>query len=1165
MLPLVDFCAKSEEIERLARQLLGRACLVHGAPGSVRSLVIAALHRVSKRPFLVVTASTALAERRARDLSTLLGEQVYLFPPLEVLPYEVLARSGSLLWSRAAVLTFLLRGKTGVVVAPLSALLRRLADPAWLGGLDMQLEPGMSLAPADLARRWQEAGYERVDAVETRGQFSWRGGILDVYPPGEELPLRVEFFGDDVESVRRFDPASQRSLAAQRSPASQRPVATLETGVVGPAREDLFSPEQRERARREIARDLARTVERLAARGRAAEARRLEERVGEHLARMEDGLFVGVDQYLPYLCPTAYTLLDYFPEPPVVVLDEPDRLREAAEEAEKAGREQVAQLLSQGLLLPRQVDVYLGADALQQRLAGQPRVFFSLLRGRAPAGETIVDFPGRSLPVYHGHWPSFMDDLRRWRRGGRVLVVATTSDRGRALAERLGDEGVLAPRVTPLTRVPEPGEVLVTEGDLETAFELPSLNLAVVTDAAVYGRPKRRQLPRPREGVRLELGELRPGDYVVHQSHGIGRYLGVRTLEIEGAHRDYLFVQYAGGDALYVPTEQVHLVQKYVGPEGHQPRLNRLGGTEWTRARNRVKESVRQMAQELLRLYAFRQALPGYAFSPDSPWQGEFEDSFRYEETPDQRQATEEIKRDMEKPRPMDRLLCGDVGYGKTEVAIRAAFKAVMDGKQVAVLVPTTILAQQHYYTFRERLAGYPVAVEVLSRFRSPREQDAVLERLRRGTVDIVIGTHRLLQDDVGFRDLGLLIVDEEHRFGVAHKERLKQLRLSVDVLSLTATPIPRTLHMALAGLRDMSAIETPPEDRYPVQTYVVEYSEYLVREAIERELRRRGQVFYVHNRVRTIERAAARVGRLVPGTRVAIAHGQMREEQLERVMLEFLNGEYDVLVCTSIIESGLDMPNVNTLIVEDAGELGLAQLYQLRGRVGRSNRLAYAYFTFRPDQRLTEAAERRLQALSEFTELGSGFKIAMRDLEIRGAGNLLGPEQHGFIMAVGLDMYCCLLEEAVREMQGQPVTEEAPVTLELKVDAYLPDEWISDSGQKIAAYKLLAAVRGARDAQLVREELEDRYGPMPLPARNLLAVARVKAACQRLGITSVSQIRDRVLIRLPRELPRRPRGPISYSGGRRPSLTISAQGRSPEKLLSDLEALLAQLEESPA
>ncbi|MBC7339623.1 MAG: transcription-repair coupling factor [Firmicutes bacterium] len=1151
MLPLVDYCAQSEEIRDLARHLVaaGAAVLVRGVPGSARSLVIAALHRLCRRPLLVVTASTALAERRAQDLKTLLGERVWTFPPLEVLPYEVLARSGALVWGRAAVLTALLRGERGVVVAPVAALLRRLGDPAWLGSLEVRLAPGLPVAPGELARQWLEAGYERVETVEAPGQFAWRGGIMDVYPPGGE-PVRAEFFGDEVESLRRFDISTQRSLAA------------LDEVVVGPAREDVFSPESRAAAGDRIERDLVATVTRLGRSGRHAEARRLEEKVRGHLARMQDGLFPGIDQYLPYLCPQEFTILDYFPDQPMVVLDEPGRLREAAEEARKAGMEQVAHLLVQGQLLPAQADVYLPPEGLERLLEALPRVAFSLLRQEAGQfRQRAVDFPARSVPVYHGHWPSFMDDLRRWRHEGRVLLVAATADRARALSERLGDEGLVAARVAPLTRVPEPGEVLVTEGDLETGFELPWLGLTLVTDGAVYGRPKKRQLPRPREGVRLDLGELRPGDFVVHQSHGIGRYLGVRTLEIEGAQRDYLFLQYAGGDALYVPTEQVHLVQKYVGPEGHQPRLNRLGGTEWARARNRVKESVRQLAQELLRLYAVRQAVPGHAFAPDTPWQREFEDSFRYEETPDQRRATDEIKRDMEQPRPMDRLLCGDVGYGKTEVAIRAAFKAVMEGKQVAVLVPTTILAQQHYYTFRERLAGYPVCVEVLSRFRSPREQETVLRRLQRGTVDILIGTHRLLQDDVRFRDLGLLIVDEEHRFGVAQKERLKQMRLSVDVLTLTATPIPRTLHMALAGLRDMSVIETPPEDRYPVQTYVVEHSEWLVREAVERELRRGGQVFYVHNRVRTIERAAARVSRLVPRARVAVAHGQMQEEQLERVMLEFLEGKHDVLVCTSIIESGLDMPNVNTLIVEDAQDLGLAQLYQLRGRVGRSNRLAYAYFTFWPDQRLTEQAERRLQAISEFTELGSGFKIAMRDLEIRGAGNLLGPEQHGFIMAVGLDMYCRLLEEAVREIQGQPVAEEVPVTLELKVDAYLPDEWIPDSGQKIAAYKMLAAVRGPAEAGLVREELEDRYGPMPPPARNLLAVTRIKAACQRLGITSVTQVRDRLLIRLPRELPRRPRGPVSYTGGRRPTLTLSVQGRAPEAALADLEGLLAQLE----
>ncbi|HHY95576.1 MAG TPA: transcription-repair coupling factor, partial [Firmicutes bacterium] len=943
---------------------------------------------------------------------------------------------------------------------------------------------------------------------------------------------------------------------------------------LGPAREDVFTREQKERARQALVPELERAVDRLARAGRHGDARRLEERVWEHIERLEAGTrFEGIDQYLPYLCPAPFTLLDYFPRQPVVVLDEPLRLREAGQEADKATAQQLARLLMQGLLLPGQGDAYLSTAELDHLLGLRARLIFSLLHQRIPGEDPdeVVSMDVRSVPVFHGQWPAFMEELNRWRQAGtRVVLVGATPERARALADRLRDYEVVAPVREPLPRAPEPGEVLVTQGDVGAGFLLPDTGLAVVADADVYGRAKKRRLPRPKQGVRIDLGQLAPGDFVVHESHGVGKYLGVRTLEIEGAQRDYLFIQYAGGDALYVPTEQIELIQKYVGTEGHQPKLNRLGGTEWARVKSRVKESVRQMAADLLKLYAARQALPGYAFPPDTPWQREFEDAFRYEETPDQRQATEEIKADMEKARPMDRLLCGDVGYGKTEVAIRAAFKAVMGGKQVAVLVPTTILAQQHYHTFRERLAGYPIHVEVLSRFRSPQEQEATLRHLRQGTVDVLIGTHRLLQDDVGFHDLGLLIVDEEHRFGVAHKERLKQLRLSVDVLTLTATPIPRTLHMALSGLRDMSVIETPPEDRFPVQTYVVEYSEALIRDAIGRELQRGGQVYYVHNRVKTIERAAARVQKLAPEARVAAAHGQMREDLLEKVMLDFMEGEYDILVSTSIIESGLDIANVNTLIVEDAHELGLAQLYQLRGRVGRSNRLAYAYFTFHADRALSETAERRLEAIAEFTELGSGFKIAMRDLEIRGAGNLLGAEQHGFIVAVGFDLYCRLLEEAVRELQGKPPVEEVPVTLELKVDAYLPDDWIQSSGQKVEAYKMIGAIRGPEDSRLVKEELEDRYGPVPVPVLNLLAVARIKALCQELKIPSVSQQRDRVLIRLPGELPpgaygRMPprwRGRLSYVGGRRPALTLHWHGAGAPQMLSELETLLEHLAE---
>jgi transcription-repair coupling factor (superfamily II helicase) len=664
--------------------------------------------------------------------------------------------------------------------------------------------------------------------------------------------------------------------------------------------------------------------------------------------------------------------------------------------------------------------------------------------------------------------------------------------------------------------------------------------------------------------------DLKVGDLVVHVVHGIGRYQGVKTLESAGSVRDYLVLEYAGHDRLYVPTDQVHLLQKYIGPEGENPRLSKLGGNDWQRAKSRAKRSVEEMAKELLDLYARRKATPGYAFSPDTVWQKEFEEAFPYEETPDQLKAIEEVKRDMESPHPMDRLLCGDVGYGKTEVAIRAAFKAVMDGKQVAVLVPTTILAQQHYTTFRQRLARYPIQIEMLSRFRSSEEQREILKRLKRGAIDIIIGTHRLVSKDVRFADLGLVIIDEEQRFGVRQKERLKELKASVDVLTLTATPIPRTLHLSMVGLRDMSLIQTPPEDRYPVQTYVVEYSDSLVRDAISRELARGGQVFYLYNRVEGIEAEARRVAELVPQARVIVAHGQLSETHLERAVLSFLERQYDVLVCTSIIENGLDMPNVNTLIVRDADRLGLAQLYQLRGRVGRSNRVAYAYFTYEPDKLLSPAAEKRLQALREFTELGSGFKLALRDLEIRGAGNILGAEQHGHIASVGFEMYCSLLEEAVRELKGEKPRSEVEPQLDLKVNAYLPESYVASPRDKIELYKAIAACRSEEDVEEVAADLIDRFGDPPNEVVTLLEVARLRTLAREAGVASLAQKGEKVVITLapgayltPEEvmaLSRATRRRLAPVPGQGRELVFRTDGLKPEEILSSLREALREL-----
>ncbi|HHY91958.1 MAG TPA: transcription-repair coupling factor, partial [Firmicutes bacterium] len=666
--------------------------------------------------------------------------------------------------------------------------------------------------------------------------------------------------------------------------------------------------------------------------------------------------------------------------------------------------------------------------------------------------------------------------------------------------------------------------------------------------------------------------DLKVGDLVVHVVHGIGRYQGVKTLESAGSTRDYLVLEYAGNDRLYVPTDQVHLLQKYIGPEGESPRLSKLGGNEWQRAKSRAKRSVEEMAQELLSLYARRKAAPGYAFGPDTVWQKEFEEAFPYQETPDQLKAVEEVKQDMESPHPMDRLLCGDVGYGKTEVAIRAAFKAVMEGKQVAVLVPTTILAQQHYNTFRQRLARYPVQVEMLSRFRSAAEQREILKRLRRGAIDIVIGTHRLVSKDVHFADLGLVIIDEEQRFGVKQKERLKELKATVDVLTLTATPIPRTLHLSMVGLRDMSLIQTPPEDRYPVQTYVVEYSESLVRDAIARELARGGQVFYLYNRVEGIEAEARRVKELVPQARVGVAHGQLSETRLARVVLSFLEREYDVLVCTSIIENGLDMPNVNTLIVRDADRLGLAQLYQLRGRVGRSNRVAYAYFTYEPQKLLSTIAEKRLQALREFTELGSGFKLALRDLEIRGAGNILGAEQHGHIAAVGFEMYCSLLEEAVRELKGEKRPLEVEPQVDLKVDAYLPESYVTSARDKMELYKAIAACRAEEDVDEVAADLIDRFGDPPEQVVTLLEVARLRALARSAQVATLTQRGQQVILGLAPgayltaeeviSLSRATRRRLAPVPGHERELALRTEGLKPEEVPAAIKEALKKLRE---
>lgn len=1079
--------------------------LVSGVSGAVKSLLTVVLADQGKLPALYLTASPAQAEQVARDLQAFLpGQSVLAFPARENPLYGIAAQSSELAAERLKVLERLVQQQPVLVVASWESLFYRLPDPATFVAHSLQLQYGAVVDPEQVIRLLVQAGYERVDMVEHPGQFSQRGGIVDIYGLTNEWPVRVEWFGDEIDLIRQFDLTSQRS------------VQNIDSVTILPAAESIWPETATAQGLQRLNQALTKAKQQ-----HTSLVEKLQQHIGEDVDKIAAGLvFPGRERYLPFFLPEKFALLDYLGPQALVLVDEPARVWEQASGDYELFSQGLSSLLLEGRLLTAQAEMAFEPHELVARLP-QGRTLHLALFPRRPAPWRVdqqLALISRGVPSFQGQLSFFRQEVDRLLENHyRVLILAGDGQRQAHVQRYLADEGFPV-AVLPAGEVPPPGRISVLPGDLSTGLEIPENRLYVLTEGDILqrSRPRKHSRLTRAEGARLvDYRDLAIGDFVVHVQHGIGQYLGIKTLEIDGLHRDYLHVKYAGQDSLYVPTEQIQLLQKYVGAEGKEPKIYSLGGGDWQKVKARVRESVREMAKELLLLYASRDQAPGHAFPTDSEWQDQMEANFPYRETPDQLRAITEIKADLEQAKPMDRLLCGDVGYGKTEVAVRAAFKVAGAGKQVAILVPTTILAQQHYSTFRERFAGFPLEVALLSRFRSATENATTAKRLSQGLVDVVIGTHRLLQKDVKFKDLGLLIIDEEQRFGVAHKERLKQLKQEVDTLTLTATPIPRTLHMAMVGMRDMSVIETPPEDRFPVQTYVMEHSDELVRNAIRRELERNGQVYYVHNRVRSIRAVVDRLQKLVPEARLAYGHGQMGEDRLERLMLDFMDGEYDVLVSTTIIESGLDIPNVNTMIVEDADKFGLAQLYQLRGRVGRSNRVAYAYFTYRPEKALSEVADKRLQAIKEFTELGSGFKIAMRDLEIRGAGNILGPEQHGFMVAVGFDLYCQLLEEAVRELKGQPPRQEFETELQLPFDAYLPDRFIRDSRQKIEMYKKIRSASELADVLDLEDELQDRYGDLPEAVQNLLLAAKLRVLAIGLRISHLTINEREVTLRL--------------------------------------------------
>ncbi|GIO94536.1 transcription-repair coupling factor [Paenibacillus lactis] len=1096
---LIDVFSKDSDFKSIAAGVgTGmREQLISGLSGSSRQILMAALHQDQQRPLLVVTHNMFSAQKIADDLQEALSpDQVLLYPANELVAAESAVSSPETLAQRIDVLVRCARGFRGIVVAPFSGVRRLLPAPEVMADARITLQDGGTLELDAFLNRMIEMGYERVERVESRGEMSVRGGIIDFYPMTAAMAYRVELFDEDIDSIRTFDPADQRSIDKVREV------------VITPCKEIIADSERLNRTAETVTRMLEAQLERMT--DRQAKLRLREEIHREVELLRERIYFPEIYKYISLLYPEKTHLYDYMPKDTILVLDEPARLLETAKQLERDEAEWNLHLLQHGKSLP---DLPLSLDT-EELIYQHPYqcLLISIFLRQVPRmqPQNIVNFITRGMQDFHGQMNVLKSEMDRWKKSGvQVMMLAGDAERMERMRRVLNDYGI--------------DEPLMFEGHLQNGFEMPSVHAAVITESEMFSSKQRKTRKTTKSMDNAEriksYTELKVGDYVVHQNHGIGKYMGIGTLEINGIHKDYMHILYAGGDKLSVPIEQIDLIQKYVGSEDKEPKIYKLGGNEWTRVKNKVRSSVQDIADDLIKLYAERQSAPGYGFDKDTPEQQEFEDMFPYDETPDQLRAIAEIKKDMEQNRPMDRLLCGDVGYGKTEVAVRAAFKAAIEGKQVAVLVPTTILAQQHYETFRERFANYPINIQVLSRFRSRKEQNETIKKVKQGAVDILIGTHRLLSQDIVFKDLGLLIVDEEQRFGVTHKEKLKKLKTNVDVLTLTATPIPRTLHMSMLGVRDLSVIETPPENRFPVQTYVVEHSQTLVREAIERELARGGQVYYLYNRVQGIHEMAAQISMLVPEARVGVGHGQMSETELEKTILDFLDGEYDVLVSTSIIETGVDIPNVNTLIVHDADKMGLSQLYQLRGRVGRSNRIAYAYFTYQRDKVLTEVAEKRLQSIKEFTELGSGFKIAMRDLSIRGAGNLLGAEQHGFIASVGFDLYSQMLAEEIQKRKVSMLGETAAPTkdwntsIDLGIDAYLPSDYIYDSIQKIEIYKKVASVTTIDESAELEGELLDRFGELPQAVNNLLAVSRLKVYGRTYGIDSITQRGDDVLL----------------------------------------------------
>lgn len=1075
---------------------------VYGVSESARAFLISAMFGKEKDSLFVFASKDMDAKNLYEDL-LLYENEVYYFPAKEMVFYNIDAISGDLRWERLKVIKELMNGRKKIIVTTIEALTATYAPFSYFRDHFFTITKGMEIDLNKLAKKLTDSGYVRSELVEGKGEFALRGGIMDVFPPDGALPYRIELFGDEIDSIRTFNKETQRSIEQ------------VDSFEIFPAKEIILDTETMEKGAEKIKAELDSIIKDKSKRKTYDKEalEKLKRHVASNLEYLKEGMFFeSVDAYLPFFFDKPSTFFDFMGNGKLIIDDTANSLGKI-ESAYIEFNEDYEAFLGRGEILPSQGNIMIDKDLLIDTLRDAEVITLNQFQKteRFLPPRAMVSFNQMTIYNYQGQLDMLISDIKeRKKRGYHVVILAGTRPRGERLVDILRDKDIESVYKDTLSTL-DYANVIITFGNQLRGFEFPDIKLALISDKEVFGEAKRKKRKKINQGKGLakinSFTELKKGDYVVHVNHGIGVFLGVKQMETSGLIRDYIEIQYDRNDKLFIPVEQLDMIQRYIGTEGKDPKINKLGGQEWSKAKAKVKRSVDEIAEDLVKLYAEREKVKGYPFSEDTPWQKQFEDEFAYDETEDQLKSSEEIKKDMERERVMDRLLCGDVGYGKTEVAMRAAFKAVMDSKQVAVLVPTTILAEQHFHSFRNRFKGFPMKIDMVSRFRSAKEQKETMRRVKEGNVDILIGTHKILSKDIQFKDLGLLVVDEEQRFGVAHKEKLKSAKKNVDVLTLSATPIPRTLHMSLSGIRDISLIETPPEERYPIQTYVVEFNEQLIRDAILREKARNGQVYFVHNRVDDIHVVFSYLSKLVPEVVFDVAHGQMNERELENAMKNFMDNMTDVLICTTIIETGMDIQNVNTIIVDNADKLGLSQLYQLRGRVGRTNRIAYAYLTYKKDKVLTEVAEKRLRALKDFTELGSGFKIAMRDLEIRGAGNLMGKAQHGEMSVVGYDLYVKMLDTAIKMITGEILEEKPNTTIDMKIDAYIPSSYISDEMHKLEVYKRIASMESEEDYEDIKEELLDRFSDIPDSLYNLMDIARLKFYANRAGVL---ELRDR-------------------------------------------------------